>query len=244
MKNTTTIQLLEKWEDQREIKNLMGKMSNCILLNREAELFELFWAHTQADVCLGLNNGWYIGPEALRAYYQAEHDRCALVAACLQKAYPQIIGDQSAEDIYGIGVFKAKPLYAPVIEVADDRRTAKGLWYCMGTSAKVDTAGPVADWTWGYYCVDFIREESQWRIWHLQYLNDVECISGQSWGSEQTPYPELDEFLPLKDFSMPKPSQETCLRAVYSPLRPMTPAPAIPEPYSTFSKTFSYGAEV
>lgn len=244
MNALTTLQMLEKWEDQREIKNLMGKVANCILLNRESELTDRFWSRTREDVCLGLNDGWYIGLPSVRAYYQAEHDRCALVADCLQKAYPHLIGDQSAEEIYGIGVFKAKPLYAPVIEVADDCETAKGLWYCMGTSAKVDAAGPVADWTWGYYCVDFVREDEQWRIWHMQYLNDIECISGQSWGKERQPYPELEEFLPLKSFHMPQPDVPCCLRPYYSPLRPLTLSPQIPEPYHTFSETFSYGAEV
>lgn len=243
MNALSTTEMLEKWEDQRDIKNLMGKMANCILLNREAELFERFWSHEQEDVCLGFNEGWYLGAAAIRRYYEAEHDRCALVASCLQKAFPQQIGDQSPEDIYGIGVFKVKPLYAPVIEVADDRETAKGLWYCLGSSAKVDASGPVADWTWGYYCVDFVRESGQWRIWHLQYLNDIECISGQSWGKKQIPYPELEEFAPLKAHSMPEPSVRCCLRPYYSPLRRMTPAPTIPEPYSTFNETFSYGAE-
>ncbi len=236
--------MLAKWEAQREIKNTMGKMANCVLLNREAEIFDLFWSKRQSDVCLGLNEGWYTGEDAIRGYYSAEHDRCALVADCLQKAYPQLIGGKTPEEIYGIGVFKAKPLYAPVIEVADDMQTAKGLWYCMGTSAEVDTAGPVAHWSWGYYAADFVCEDGAWRIWHLQYINDIDCISGQSWGKPQVPYPDLPEFEPLRGFAMPEPSVKKTLRAYYHPLRPLTEAPELPEPYATFSETFSYGMEV
>ncbi|MCD7845984.1 MAG: nuclear transport factor 2 family protein [Oscillospiraceae bacterium] len=243
MKELSTMEMLTKWEAQRDIKNLMGKLANCILLNREGEIFDLFWSQERADVCLGFNEGWYAGPEAIRGYYQAERARCALVADCLRRAYPKQLGGKSDQEIYGIGVFKARPLYAPVIEAADDGQTAKGLWYCMGTSAPVDAAGPVANWTWGYYCGDFTKEGGQRRIWHLQYINDVQCISGQSWGRPQTPYPELEEFAPLKDFSMPEPTVKTCLREYYTPLRPMTPAPELPVPYATFDETFSYGME-
>ena len=243
MQNTPTAILLEKWEAQRQIKNSMGKMANCILLNREAEIFDLFWAKTKEDVCLGFNEGWYAGAEAIQGYYAAEHDRCALVADCLQKAYPKVIGGKSADEIYGIGVFKARPLYAPVIEIADDLQTAKGLWYCMGTAAEVDTAGPVAHWTWGWYAADFVLEGEQWKIWHLQYINDVDCICGQSWGKPQTPYPDLPEFAPMASFRMPQPTVSTCLRPYYDPRRPITPAPEMPVPYKTFAETFSYGME-
>lgn len=243
MKELTTLEMLAKWEAQRDVKNVMGKVVNCIILNREAEIFELFWSHEKQDVCLGLNCGWYVGPEAVRGYYQAEHNRCALVADCLQKAYPEQLGGKSKEEIYGIGAFKAKPLYAPVIEVADDLQSTKGIWYCMGTSAEVDVAGPVAKWTWGYYCVDFVPERGQWKLWHMQYINDIECICGQSWGREQVPYPALEEFAPMKDFSVPKPTVEMCLREYYSPSRPLTLAPQLPVPYATFSETFSYGVE-
>lgn len=244
MSNMQTLKLLEKWEAQRDIKNMMGKMANCIILNRESEIFDLFWSKEQIDVCLGFNEGWYVGADAIRGYYQAEHDRCALVADCLQKAYPDLIGDKSKEEIFGIGAFKARPLYAPVIEVADDGKSAKGLWYCMGTAAEVDAAGPVAHWTWGYYAADFVPENGQWKIWHMQYINDVDCICGQSWGKPAEPYPELPEFAPMSSFTMPKPTVETTLREYYSPLRPMVPAPELPVPYATFNETFSYGMEV
>lgn len=32
--------LTERWEDQRTIKNLMGKYVNCLLLNRQGEIFD------------------------------------------------------------------------------------------------------------------------------------------------------------------------------------------------------------
>ncbi len=80
-----------------------------------------------------------------------------------------------------------EPLYSPLIEVAGDGQTAKGLWSCLGAHNEVGGAGPVANWTWGYFAADFVKEGDGWKIWHLQYLNDVDCICGQSWGKPQQP---------------------------------------------------------
>ena len=43
MATFTTEQLTQRWEDQRALKNLMGKYANCLILNREQDIFDLFW---------------------------------------------------------------------------------------------------------------------------------------------------------------------------------------------------------
>mgnify|MGYP002082210673 FL=1 len=126
--------------------------------------------------------------------------------------------------------------------MAEDGETAKGLWFCLGCNAEVTTRGPEASWTWGYFAVDFtfIKEQEDWKIWHLQYLNDVDSLCGQSWGKNVTPYPEDDAFAPLKDFELPPYTVTETVRPLYSVDRPLTEAPRIPEPYDTFANTFSY----
>lgn len=235
----TTEQLTQRWENQRAIKNLMGKYANCVILNWEGEIYDRFWSQ-KADICLGFNDGWYQGPEAVSAYYRAVRDRNALVASLLQKRFPEQLGGQSEEEIYGIGPFKVRPMACPVIEVAADGQTAKGLWFCQGAYNNVETCGPVAHWTWGYFAVDFVRED-RWKIWHMQYVNDVDCICGQSWGKPARPLPDLPEFAPLADFHLPEYTVKTALRELYTPNRPLTETPRIPEAYDTFANTFSYG---
>ena len=240
MATFTTEQLTQRWEDQRALKNLMGKYVNCIILNREQDIFDLFWS-TEEDICLSFNGGGYVGVEAVKAYYQACRDRNMQVALLMQKRFPEELGNLSEEEVYGIGPFKVKPLSCPVIEVAADGKTAKGLWYCQGAYNDVETCGPVARWTWGYFAADFVRTENGWKIWHLSYTNDVDCICGQSWGKEPKPLPELPEFAPLADFRYPPYTVEKNLRTLYTPERPHTDCPRIPEPYTTFAETFSYG---
>ena len=217
----------------------MGKYANCILLNWEGGIYDRFWSQ-KADICLGFNDGWYQGPEAVSGYYSAVRDRNALVASLLQKRFPEVLGDKSEEEIYGVGPFKVQPMACPVIEVAEDGQTAKGLWFCQGAYNNVESCGPVAHWTWGYFAVDFVREDG-WKIWHMQYVNDVDCICGQSWGKPPRPLPELPEFAPLAQFQLPAYTVKAALRERYSPSRPLTEAPRIPEAYDTFANTFSYG---
>ncbi len=242
MKESPVSLLLEKWETQRALKNLMGKYANCIILNREAEIYEKFWSNRQ-DICLGFNQGWFTGPESIRAYYHAVHQHTAEVAAVLCKAFPEQTQGKTPDEMYGIGEFKVRPLYAPVIEVADDLQTAQGLWYSMGTEARVGTAGPVAYWLWGYYAVDFILEDGTWKLWHMQYLTDVECICGQSWGEPARPYPDLPEFEALRGYAPPAPTIPSTLRSLYTPRRRLALSPRIPQPYTTFAETQSYGME-
>ena len=55
----TTEQLTQRWEDQRAIKNLMGKYANIVLLNREQEVFSRFWSGNEPT--LAFNDGVYRG---------------------------------------------------------------------------------------------------------------------------------------------------------------------------------------
>ena len=236
----TTEQLVQRWESQRAIKNLMGKYANCVILNREHDIYEMFWSKSE-DVSLMFNDGAYVGAEAVSAYYTACHERNALVAKLMQQRFPEVLGDKSEEEVYGVGPFKVKPMACPVIEIAADGKTAKGLWYCQGAYNDVETCGPVAHWTWGYFAADFLCEDGMWKIWHLQYLNDVDCICGQSWATEQKPLPDLPEFAPLGQFAYPEYTVKSQFRTLYSADRPVTPCPEIPQPYDTFVNTFSYG---
>ncbi|NTV91392.1 MAG: hypothetical protein HGA22_13700, partial [Clostridiales bacterium] len=71
----STEQLTERWEDLREIKNLMGKYANLIILNREQDVYRMLWDTTRTDCSLGFNDGYYNGNGAIAGYYAAVHDR-------------------------------------------------------------------------------------------------------------------------------------------------------------------------
>ena len=143
----------------------------------------------------------------------------------MQARFPEQLGGKSEEEIYGVGPFKVKPLSSPVIEVAADGRTAKGLWHCQGAYNDVETCGPVANWTWGYFAVDFIRTEDGWKLWHMSYTNDVDCICGQSWGKEAAPLPDLPELPPWPISTIPPIRWKKTLRELYTRRGPTPTAP-------------------
>ena len=60
----TTEQLMDRWEDQRDIKNLMGIYANYIILNKDADVVADLWSQ-RGDLCYGVNDGWYAGREAV-----------------------------------------------------------------------------------------------------------------------------------------------------------------------------------
>lgn len=126
--NRSVEDLVGRWEERREIKNLMGRYAVSFLLKKEATMFADFWSRRE-DVSMGLNNGWYLGPDAISAWFSAIDQATALKAKLLQADLPDKLGDQDLASLYGIGDFDVKPLGTPVIELAEDLQTAKGIWY-------------------------------------------------------------------------------------------------------------------
>jgi hypothetical protein len=234
--------LIGAWESRRDVKNLMGKYANCLILNRNEEITELLWSKRD-DIALGFNDGWYIGPEEIARYYTSETDRAKLVTSLLKKALSDKLEGKSEEELYGIGTFRVLPMSCPVVRVAGDGRTAKGLWYCQGSYAKTEVSGPVSYWVWAYYAADFVFEDGAWRIWHLKCLTDLCARCGSDWGKQAEPLPALTDFEVLNHFETAKPNKPEELWQVYTPARPLTAPLKLPEDYDTFADTFSYGPE-
>lgn len=236
----STEQLVDRWEDRREIKNLMGKYVTSLLLKKEKTMFESFWSEKD-DICMGVNEGYYQGSGAIKGFYQALDKYTAATRDLLAKLFPEETAGKTPDELYGIGQFEFKSINNPVIEIAADGETAKGMWGCYGNVTTVTTRGPVSHWVFATCAADFIREDDRWKIWHLLYLEDVNSPTGHSWSEGVDPYPELPEFAPLADIPLPEPNVKQVLRERYHSDRPFSRLPGIPEPYDSFAGTFSYG---
>lgn len=232
--------LLDAWEAQRAIKNLMGKMSYNYIVKKFQEIFSGLWS-SRADVCLGVNDGYYNGASAVAGYYDGLYELNALISKLMQKAIPSVLEDKTADEIYGTGTMDYKPVECELIEVAQDGGTAKGLWVLRGSHSQLTPAGPVGYWEWGWFAADFIKEDGKWKIWHLLYLDDVCGVCGTDWVTAPKDLPEMEVFEPIKGYKLPEPNVPVKLRELYSPMRCFTPPPRMPEPYESFSQTFSYG---
>ena len=75
----------------------------------------------------------------------------------------------------------------------------------------------------------------------MQYLTDINNPTGGDWAKAPQQFPEDEKFAAMKEFKFPEPNVPGVLRENYYPGRPFAASPALPEPYETFSETFSYG---
>jgi hypothetical protein len=221
------------WEDRREIKNLMGKYANLLILNRDDEIYGMLWS-SRVDTAFGVNGGWYAGADSVKRYYRARYEKNREIARMLGERLSDRFGGRSGDELYGIGVFRSMPVSCPVIRVASDGRTAKGLWVCQGSAADLYPYGPASRWIWGYYSADFIREADGWKIWHLRWLEELSARCGTDWGRPEDTPPDLPEFAGIRDFAAPAPDVEQTLYTAWSLSRPLSSA-EIPGDYGSWS---------
>ena len=233
--------LVTRWEDRREIQNLMGRYTYALLLKQEKDIFDIYWCQNAEAPCLGLNSGYYKGYGAIQSYYEARHQKNLLRTRLIMQDFSSQTEGKSADELYGCGVLDHKPLGNQVIEIAGDGRTAKGVWYVGGTEDEYGVSGPLSYWTFGMFGVDFVWEDGQWRIWHLTYVEDIHTPCGESWAAAPKKREPNPHYGPIANFRLPEPTIPTQIRALYAPDRPFTKLLPLPEPYQTFADTFSYG---
>lgn len=154
----------------------------------------------------------------------------------------------------------------PVIEVAGDGKTAKMICYSIGLAVRgsVDESGKTSigtGWMWEKYAVDFIKEDGEWKIWHL--LNLMDQGPSESQGRDNTAQaPSAQGGAPGGQGGAPGgqggpggapggqggapggqgggSEQAVEQHFKYSPTAVPRIDPKFPEPYYTFSETFEY----
>ena len=237
----TSEELVGRWEDQRDLKNLMGKICYTILLKQEDQMVERFWS-SREDIALGMNDGWYAGRDAVKGYYDAVYAHTAEYTAFMKQAFPDRMNKLSEEEQFGAGSMDVRPMDTSVIEIAGDGESARGIWYSRGTYNDITPQGPLSFWSAGVYACDFVRENGEWKVLYMQNLTDIHVPGGRSWGDKNPkPYPEIPLFAGAKPFVPPVPNVPEKLYTAYYPGRPFTKLPEPPIPYETLADTSSYG---
>jgi len=230
-----------RWKEIHEIENLMGRGAFLTLLIREQEAFARYW--TKDNPCLGFNDGYYQGYEAVKGYFDALRDLSLVRAECARAAYPEELGGKSAEELLGVGAVHAPNLSTPLIELAGDMQTAKGLWYLLAGGVDFRERGWGSLMRWGRLGVDFVKEPDGWKIKNAVFAEDIRGPMGTDW-IHPAPAAEADpRFRAAAEFQMPAPNVKIQVHQLWHSRRPLKAFPPVPLPYETFSETFSYGAE-
>lgn len=177
---------------------------------------------------------------------------------------------------YPVGTMGIHLNTTPIIVVAGDGKTAKGIWYSPGpifsyTGQKDSDGNDIAGGSVFFekYGVDFVKEDGEWKIWHIQMFYDYVFALGSDWtkpgargqgmgmsgppaGDDQAGGPpgQAGQGGPPEDQQAAPPSggmsQVQPTRENPNPYEQWSPTsvyklePRIPEPYYTFSETFTY----
>lgn len=210
----------ERLEAVQEIQNIMGRysyMHTAGLHKESGDLFALKTPGVRAEMMWGV----YEGEAGIRRLYPGFHEWADRDEGS-GKPRP--------------GTMHMHTLTTPVIEVAGDGKTAKAVWISPGheTGAFGGSKQLEAHWAWCKYAADFIKEDGQWKIWHLHVYGLFMSPYNQSWVEQPNdhPAPPLpDEF---------KPDRPPTTHWMYSTDRVPEYVPAPPQPYETFDEATAY----
>ncbi len=154
----------------------------------------------------------------------------------------------------------------PLIEVAGDGQTAKGVWImaglesgltdpdvaehvpdCFFTPGDVDGRRVWAHWCWCKYGVDFLKQGGDWRIWHFRCFEVARAPFHENWISfAARSVEDFDRDLMYfgedgrPKFMPPPDAPATRLAERYSPDGVQDLEPRPPIPYASFADTFEY----
>lgn len=148
-----TLGNVEKAAEALQISNIMGRYSMYVLANRWLAIGDMF-ALDEPDV--HQNVPAYMEGSAVRDYFRR----------------------RAAEPLKD-GVMHQHSFLAPIIEVAGDGQTAKGVWDSPGID--VGDGDSMASWAWVRYAVDFKKTAQGWKIWHMRVLPVWKAPYGEAW---------------------------------------------------------------
>jgi len=232
---------------EKEVKRLQRAQDYCDIQNVFAlheyyhhlpsEEIDMIFAQKQPDVCFSQNWGEWVGLKSIKNYYKTESKEAQQKKLDeMRKWHPDIPNDVKYARAGAMGFHM---LTTPIIEVAEDRKTAKGMWYTPGFMTFFDgkTGKWGALWMYEKYAVDFIVEGGKWKIWHFCVFMDFSCPFNKSWVDTAEEARLANAPAPTTSIKpdVPAPGFKT-----YS-TRNIWQMPKPPVPYKTFSETFSYG---
>ncbi len=197
---------MDRLEAYQQIQNQMGRAAAALNFHQEDVVLGLF-ALDLDDVSLEYaDEGVFEGEDAVRA---ALHELLG--------------GPQRPGEMIDL------QLTTPMIEVAEDVRTAKCVWWCPGAGALVDDDGAHAIWAWGQVAADFVRgSDGAWKIWHLHYFRLIKCSYEEGWVEDLS-------MVNRPNVPMHPLSQPSTYHNPYTPLSIRDGIPCAPRPYGSYT---------
>lgn len=168
--------------DIEMVKDLMGRRAFYLANEERARELDELWVtepKNRNTASLGRNWGFYVGMENIRVYYVDRHKEILKTRLEEYKLVAPSAG--LCDDNLGLGYMTAHPATTPWVYLAQDGKTARGVFFSLAQ----DTVGH-PDGTCEainineLQAVDFIREKDGWKIWHLFLGTDLIYPSGKN----------------------------------------------------------------
>lgn len=202
---------IRRLDDVSQIENMMGRYERMHTAGLHAENVERHWARTTPGVKTHISHvGIWEGAEGIRRFW----------VNCQNPVWDRL------------GHMHLHTCTTPVIEIAEDGRTAQGVWLSPGVES-----APVGKpmWGWVRYGVDFVREGDAWKFWHFRLYRLFMTPYDHSWtekslatgGARAWPEDKAPDRVPQDDW-------------VYSPAAVTRNDPAPPRPYATWTDAQAY----
>jgi len=233
--------IIRVW-DIEIIKDLMSRRSFYIANDMRREELNELWVTTpkcRRTASLGSNWGYYVGMDEISNYYVVKHaeDRQKLLdAACAVN--PEI---ENCRENLGYGCMSFHPVSTPLVVLSGDGKTAKGTWYVIGQESTFRPSGSAScHWYNDKLAADFVKENGDWKIWHLVVSNDVHTEAGESVSKMPTRMPKGSNPAEV-GFEGGNPTVKMLTHNVI--MNWGDNYPPLPEPYFHFEDEISYGPE-
>lgn len=148
-------------------------------------------AHT-ADASFATNIGFYVGLDEVRRHLVDELEQLQRdVLSEFQAARPEA-GYTDAD--LGLGLTRMHSCTTPQLFISVDDQTARYLCYDLGMSGKGHPDGTGECYTeYGLLLIELVREQGQWKIWHLVQEHDFSIESGKNYNDVPTVITDPDD---------------------------------------------------
>lgn len=207
---------IQRTLDYQEIENLMNRYEVKLTGGCYEEVENMF-AKKTPGIRVEMMWGVYEGTEGIKRLFSRFHR--------------EMQGDTGA---LKPGVMFSLPNSNPIIEIAGDEKTAKGVWVCMGHNTVASEGGKTqAYWSYARRATDFVKEDGEWKIWHYHVYGGFSTSYEKSW-TEGFDHREM----PLTEAT--KPDKPPTTYWMYKPDVPFRYEPVPPEPYETFDDKDAY----
>lgn len=209
---------LERFQAIHEIQNLMSRFEYLHTANQYAKIAEMFAKKTPGVAAhIELLGNWE-GNQGIRRLYGQDG----------------FYASRGGTDRTGTLVVQTNT--TPVIEVAGDGKTAKGVWTSPGFATIRTPDGKFrANWGWYKYGVDFVKEDGEWKFWHFRSSPLFHSPYEKSWV-------DVADSSPHRETMLPQHEADTPADEWYGWGPDVVPAnhPLPPEPYETFDDQKAY----